>query len=62
MLHLITLPIMVNSLLTQCYNPVLATVANTLDFKAICHSAEVLASQGSIADPNYSRLQQVSQC
>lgn len=61
MLHLIMLPIMFNSLLTQCYNPVLATVADSLDFKAICRSAEVLASQDSIADPNYSKFHQVRQ-
>ena len=62
MLHLITQPIMVNSLLTQCYNPILATVADNLDFKSVCRSAEMLAGQGSVADPNYSNFHQVRQC
>ena len=62
MLHLITLPIMVNSLLHQCYNPILATVANNLDLESVCHSAEVLAAKGSIADPEYCSFHQVSQC
>ena len=53
---------MVNSLLTQCYNPILATVADNLDFKSVCHSAEVLAGQGSITDPSYRSFHQVSQC
>ena len=62
MLHLIALPIMANSFLTQCYNPILATVADNLDFKSVCRSAEVLAGRGSVADPNYSKIHQVSQC
>ena len=41
---------------------ILATVADNLDFKSVCRSAEVLAGQGSAADPNYSKLHQVSQC
>lgn len=53
---------MVNSLLTQCYNPILATVADNLDFKSVCRSAEMLAGQGSVADPNYSNFHQVRQC
>ena len=60
MLHLITLPIMVNSLLHQCYNPILATVADNLDLKSVCHSAEALATKGNIADPEYRSFHQVS--
>lgn len=58
LLHLITLPVMINSILTQCYNPILATVADNLDFKILSCSAERLAGQGNIADPNYSAFYQ----
>ncbi|KAL3153833.1 hypothetical protein ABBQ32_013409 [Trebouxia sp. C0010 RCD-2024] len=41
-----------------CYNPILATVANNLDLKSVCHSAEVLAAKGSIVDPEYCNFHQ----
>ncbi|KAL3140265.1 hypothetical protein ABBQ38_004534 [Trebouxia sp. C0009 RCD-2024] len=49
---------MVNSLLHQCYNPILATVANNLDLESVCHSAEILAAKGNIADPEYRNFHQ----
>lgn len=59
MLHLITLPLLANSLLTQCYNPMLAIVADNLDLTAVCNSAEALSVRGSIADPNFRPIDQV---
>ncbi|KAL0023606.1 hypothetical protein WJX77_006297 [Trebouxia sp. C0004] len=53
LLHLVTLPALMNSLLTQCYNPIMATLADNLDLASICRCAKALADQGSIADPNY---------
>lgn len=59
MLHLITLPALMNSVLTHCYNPILAIVANNLDMAAVCESARQLSMQRSIADSSYSPVNQV---
>ncbi len=60
MLHLVTLPALMNSLLTHCYNPIMATLADNLDLTSVCQCAKALADQGSIADPNYRPYHQVS--
>ena len=56
---MITLPVIVNSVLNQYYNPILAVVADNLDFKSVCQCVRALAAQGSIADPNYQAYKQV---
>lgn len=38
LLHLITLPVLKNSLLKQFYNPVLTTVADNLDMQSLCEA------------------------
>ena len=53
LLHLITLPVMMNSLLSQCYNPILETLADNLDFQSVSQCVHSLAAQASISDPNY---------
>ena len=53
LLRLVTLPAVMNSVLTQCYNPILATVADNLDMQAVSQSVRLLAAQGSIADPHF---------
>ena len=45
LLHLITLPALMNSVLKQFYNPVLATVADNLDMHAVCEAVEKLDAQ-----------------
>ena len=45
LLHLITLPALMNSVLKQFYNPVLATVADNLDMHAVCEAVEKLDTQ-----------------
>ncbi len=60
MLHLVTLPALMNSLLTQCYKSIMATLADNLDLTSVCQCAKALADQGSIADPNYRPYHQVS--
>ena len=59
LLHLVTLPALVNSLLTQCYNPIVAVLADNLDLTAICDCASSLAARGSIADTMYQLHHQV---
>ncbi len=49
-----------NFLLTQCYNPIIATLADNLDMASVCQCAKALADQGSVADPNYRPYHQVS--
>ena len=61
-MHLLTLPALQNSLLTQCYNPMLATVADSLDITAVCQAAEALARRDSITDRNYSSYHEVRCC
>ena len=59
MLHLVTLPVLMNSLLTQCYNPILATIANNLDMNAVCDCIQQLSLRGSIGDRNLRPYDQV---
>ena len=55
-----TMPIIVNSVLNHYYNPILATVADNLDFASVCHCVRALAAEGTIADPNYQAHKQVT--
>ena len=62
LIHLVTLPALVSSVLTQLFNPVLSTVADNLDLKAVCQRVLSLASQRTLTDPNYKAFHQVSPC
>ena len=62
LIHLVTLPVLVSSVLTQLFNPVLSTVADNLDLEAVCQRVLSLASQRSLTDPNYKAFHQVSPC
>lgn len=45
LLHLVTLPPLMNSVLKQFYNPILTTIADNLDMQAMCEAVEELDTQ-----------------
>ncbi|DBB11483.1 TPA: hypothetical protein ACH3X3_006891 [Trebouxia sp. C0006] len=50
LLHLFGLPSFANTVLSQCYNPIVSVVESSLDMHKVCQCVTDLSKQGSITD------------
>lgn len=53
LLHLLTLPAFANTVLNQCYNPILTVVENSLDMRKVCKCMLDLSKQNATLSARY---------
>jgi len=61
LLHLFGLPSFANTVLSQCYNPIVSVVESSLDMHKVCQCVTDLSKQGSITDSKSKTVSLLSQ-
>lgn len=61
LLHLLTLPTFANTVLNQCYNPILTVVESSLDMREVCKCVLDLGKQGLVIRPRQTQVRSFHQ-